>query len=180
MPDDLNVVKKVLAGEPAGLNALLARHGHELAEYVRAFAPEDDRLFADIYEDILVDVLRQIRLAGERRNGKLRLFIFQSAARTLRRRYPDLLKSDPHQRMPEGALEDVAEIREPTLPELQHSMRALPALERELLFLRYRMKFSYGEISDILREARVQFEDRMLRARVHFRAKLASSQMAAP
>jgi|GEM_PF-6958467 len=177
MAEDLNIVKKVLAGEPSGLNEILARHGHELAEYVRSFTLDDHARFAEVFEDLLVDVLRQIRLAGERRNGRLRLFIFQSAARTMRKRYPALIKTDGSDRAPEGDLDDLANLREPTLPELQHALRSLQPTERELLFLRHRMGFSYGDISDILREARVQFEDRILRARVHFRARLISAQL---
>lgn len=175
MAEEINIVKKILAGEPAGLNALLARHGHELAEYVRAFTLSDDALFSQVYEDVLVDVLRQVRMATEKKNGRLRLFIFQSAARTLRKRHAKLIRSEGLSRSPEASLGDLADTPEPKLEDLQKALHQLPPEERELLILRYRFGFSYGEISDITREARVQFEDRLLRARAHFRAFLAGA-----
>ena len=166
-------IDDILRGRPAGLNALLAEHGHELAEYVRALVSEDDPRLAQVYEDVLVDILRQLRLASDRHNGRLRLFTFESAARTVRRRHAWIFQSHggtgSRVRAP---MRDIAKLKDPLPAELRRALAGLTAGERELLCLRFRFGFDYDQISEILKEARVAFEDRLMAARERFRARL--------
>jgi DNA-directed RNA polymerase specialized sigma24 family protein len=167
-------IADILRGHPAGLNAFLAAHGHELAEYVRALTGDDAR-FEQVYEDVIVDILRQLRLATERRNGRLRLFFFESAARTVRRRHSWIFQYGAGSARPARApMRELARIAEPGRDDLRRALAGLAAGERELLALRFRFRFNYDEISDILKEARVAFEDRLMAARENFRSRLMS------
>ncbi len=167
------MVSRILAGDPAGLNMLLGRHGHELAEYVRVFTLDDSEKFREVYEDAIVTVLRRIGLASQQQNGSFRRFVFECAARTVRRRHPGLLTDSTNgQRTGRAGVRDLTRITNPTADQLRAAAASLPPDERELLALRHRFGFSYDEISDIRSEARVNFEDRMSVAREHFRARL--------
>ena len=165
------IVKSILDGDPSGLNAFLSRYGHELAEYVRALTGSDDPQFETIFEEILVDILRQLRALSPRKNGAFRLFIFSAAARTVRKRFAHILSSGASPRSNAVAVREL-ETRVPPDEKLRAALSDLTAAERELLVLRYRLHFTYAEISDIIMEARVQFEDRLLNARNHFRTRL--------
>jgi len=167
------MASRILSGDPAGLNVLLGRYGHDLAEYVRVFTLEDTDKFRTVFEDVVVTVLRRIRLAADQYNGSFRRFVFECAARTIRRRHPELLQAPSNgQRTGRAAVRDLARIGNPTAEQLREAAASLVPDERELLALRHRFGFSYDEISDIRSEARVNFEDRMGVAREHFRARL--------
>ena len=166
-----SIVSQVLAGHPAGLNRLLMRYGHALAEYVRAVVGDNDHIFAAVYEDVLVDVLKQLRAISGKKSA-LKRFVFESAARTMRKRYSTLLQSGEGEKIAQPSVDEINRVEAPTEDQLKNAMKGLPAAERELLVLRYRFGFNYGEISDIIKEARVHLEDRLLAARNHFRAKL--------
>ncbi len=174
LPHDKNLVREILAGNPKGINKLLAKHGHELVEYTRIFSQQDDALFQRIYEDILVDILRQIALFLRRRNTSLRMFAFESAASTLRKRYTELYnqKAKIKKSHAPPALSALEPWKEISLIPLQSCLNLLSSRDRELLALRYHFGFSYDEISDIIKEARVSFEERFIHARHTFRTSL--------
>ncbi|NUQ34043.1 MAG: hypothetical protein HUU29_03790 [Planctomycetaceae bacterium] len=187
---DATIVSMILAGDPRGLNRFLSRYGHMLAEYIRALTGDDNDLFSAVYEDVLVDILKQLRvLAGthetpeiKKLSGKGELLrpIFESAARTVRRRFPDLLKASEEPKASPLPVDDLAAFANSIdHVDFKTLLEGLAGPERELLVLRYRLGFDYAEISNIIREARVQLEERLVNARHHFRARLFASQQKA-
>ena len=174
--NDEKMIAHILAGNPSGLNRLVARYGHMLAEYTRALTGDDDERFALIYEDILVDILKYARSVSGRK-GELKRYLFESAARTIRKRHPQILRLADETKSQSPPIKDLERVEEPTPELLDHVIAGLNPSERELLLLRYRFGFSYADISDIIREARVRLEDRMLNARHHFRSLLVHAQV---
>ena len=128
--------------------------------------------FTAVYEEVLVDILRQLRMLPEH-TGDIRVYVFESAARTVRRRFPEILKESADDRYSgHRSTQELAEVGDLEPGELRNAMKGLAPAERELLALRFRFGFSYGQISDIIKLARVQIEDKLIEARHGFRARL--------
>lgn len=169
--NDEEIIQLVLMGDAAGLNAILSRHGDQLVEFVRAMIGEDDR-FEEAVTETIVAILTQTRPHYGRKPEGLKQLCFECAVATLRRLFPYLYEERQRDRRSFPSSNDLLKAGKPSRGQTRDALWTLEPADRELLFLRYRVGFSYNQLSDILREARVNFEDRITNARLTFRSAL--------
>lgn len=166
--NDQQIAELVVRGDPAGLNTIESRYGQFVVNYVRALAGEDSAV-PDIVTEIFVSILQGIRNVFGKREDALALHVFETAVATLRREFAWVYEGEPNERRVFAVAEDLTRLKRASQGQLKDAMWSLVPEDRELLYLRYTMDFSYDQLSDILREARVNLEERLLDARLRFR-----------
>ncbi|MCA8911229.1 MAG: hypothetical protein KDB82_05970 [Planctomycetes bacterium] len=170
-------IRELLSGRPGGVNRLLKRFGKPLLDYCTALVPDRSEPFERMLEDILVDVISQSRAAARARSDEeVFEFVVESALRTVRARYREILEGEAkptkatssynfkeilaRTSMTEAELTEgissgrIRAVREndqmkvkpdgiPGLaPRKAHYAFHVPAAERELLCLHFRLGFS--------------------------------------
>ncbi|MCA8936430.1 MAG: hypothetical protein KDB68_09485 [Planctomycetes bacterium] len=87
-------IRDLLGGRPGGVNRIIKRFGKPVVDYATALIPDRSEPFAKLVEDILVDVLSQARAAARAKSDEeVFEFVTESALRTVRSRYRDVLES---------------------------------------------------------------------------------------
>lgn len=87
-------IRDLLGGRPGGVNRIIKRFGKPIVDYATALIPDRSEPFAKLVEDILVDVLSQARAAARAQSDEeVFEFVTESALRTVRSRYRDVLET---------------------------------------------------------------------------------------
>lgn len=93
MTDAARLVSNILKARLGSINAFLRAYGGDLADYATAIVPRRGEAFERLLEDILADIVAQIRAADTSSDESFRRYLFESALRTLRARHPELLET---------------------------------------------------------------------------------------
>jgi RNA polymerase sigma factor (sigma-70 family) len=168
--DELLAVRCQL-GDPAALDALIARWHPPLWSYIRRVTGDPDAA-ADAVQDAWVRILRG--LPRLREPARLRAWLFGIARRVLMDRFRTLYGT------PAAADVDPADLAEPddrreaalAAEELHAALDALPVVEREVLALFYLEELSLNELADVLAIPVGTVKSRLFRARRALRARL--------
>jgi RNA polymerase sigma-70 factor (ECF subfamily) len=170
--DELLAVRCQL-GERAAFDMLIERWHEPLWRYLRQFAHSDD-LARDLAQDTWVRVLRGI--ATLREPAKLRPWLFGIARRVamdrLRAAYAQPQAGDEN--LDDLAATDAAAEFEEDFANVEASLAALPAREREALTLFYLRELSLAEIAELTGAPPGTIKSRLFRARRLLRQELES------
>ena len=122
MTEAAKIVADLLKARLGSINGFLRAYGTDLADYATAIVPKRGEAFEQLLEDILVDVIAQVRAADTSSETTFRYFVFESAIRTTRVRHRALIDA-PAQEPPDGqsySLDEVLKELEITEAELSH------------------------------------------------------------
>ena len=170
LADELLAVRCQL-GEPAAIDALVARWHAPLWRYLR-WLLGDDEAASEACQEVWIRVLRGI---GRLRDAaRVRAWLFGIARRTvmdrLRGRYAQPRESDVD---PDALAAAVLDPDLETDSELLHEeLERLPVIERDALVLFYLRELSLQELADVLAVPVGTVKSRLFRARRMLRARL--------
>ncbi|MHC4840051.1 MAG: coiled-coil domain-containing protein [Planctomycetota bacterium] len=92
MHDAVQEIHDILSGRPGGVNRFLRRWGKLVIDYSTALTPDRTEPFGKLLEDIFVDAVSQCRAAARAKTEEeVQAFLIESALRTVRSRYRELL-----------------------------------------------------------------------------------------
>jgi RNA polymerase sigma factor (sigma-70 family) len=168
--DELLAVRCQL-GDPAALDALIARWHPPLWSYIRRVTGNPDAA-ADAVQDAWVRILRG--LPGLREPARLRAWLFGIARRVLMDRLRAQYAAPVFADVEPADLAEPDDRREAALAaeELHAALAALPVAEREMLALFYLEELSLNQLADVLAVPVGTVKSRLFRARRMLRERL--------
>ncbi|MCC6574211.1 MAG: sigma-70 family RNA polymerase sigma factor [Planctomycetes bacterium] len=93
MIEPAKIVNSIIKARLGSINLLLRSYGTDLADYATAVVPRRGDEFEQLLEDIVVDIITQLRAADTSSDESFRRYLFESAVRTLRARHRRLLEA---------------------------------------------------------------------------------------
>ncbi|MDC1142408.1 hypothetical protein OAU50_04905 [Planctomycetota bacterium] len=94
MHEAVQEIQDILSGRPGGVNRFLRRWGKLVIDYSTALIPDREAPFDKLIEDIFVDAVSQCRAAARATTEEqVQAFLVESALRTVRSRYRELLET---------------------------------------------------------------------------------------
>lgn len=156
---DEQLVKAYEAGSNEAFDVLLRRHQDRIFSYILRIIKNED-IANDIFQETFVKAIQTIRLGRYTENGKFPAWISRIAHNLIIDYYrqeksenvqsSDLTDVDVLNRkeLCEATIED-AIVTEQIRDDVKYLIKELPALQREVLIMRYYQGLSFKEIAEI-------------------------------
>lgn len=166
--EDERLAIRCQLGDPAALDALVARWHPSLARYVRAWLPADDQS-ADVLQNIWIGVLRG--LPSLRTPSAVAPWLFRIARAAVMTRLRDRYRAPAPIDDWDGADTTIADPIQ--WVDLERQLGCLGEIEREALVLFYLQEMSLADIAAVLDVPEGTVKSRLHRARLQLRDLMA-------
>jgi RNA polymerase sigma-70 factor (ECF subfamily) len=169
--DDASRLSAAAAGDPVALDWLLDDVAPAVYGFVYARVGGDDSVAEDLLQETLLEVIRSA--GGFRGDAAVTTWACAIARRRLARHYERERRAELAQsrlRLVDAVADEVGEIER--RDEVTRALGKLPALQRQVLVMKYLDDLSVEQIANATGRSRVQVQSLLQRGRASLRAEL--------